>query len=76
MSVQMSEHYSHPSVTASASDNVPDPGILTQASDVKLVTCVLCPEPGLVPAFIMSSHLLKQHQGMVFECAACKVSEG
>ena len=76
MSVQMSEHYSHPSVIASASDNVPDPGILTQASDVKLVTCVLCPEPGLVPAFMMSSHLLKQHQGMVFECAACKVSEG
>ena len=38
-----------------------------------LATCGLCPEPGLVPASLMSRHLLKEHPGMAFECAACKV---
>ena len=46
---------------------------LPGTTDPHLVTCVLCPEPGLVPASMMSYHLLREHQGMAFQCAACKV---
>ena len=39
-----------------------------------LATCRLCPEPGLVPASLMSDHLRRGHTDLTFECAACKVS--
>ena len=49
------------------------PHPLPSLGEPQLVTCVLCPEPGLVPASMMSYHLLREHQGMAFQCAACKV---
>ena len=42
-------------------------------TEPQLVTCVLCPEPGLVPASLMSDHLMREHHEMAFQCAACKV---
>ena len=60
----------------------PQPRLLSPVSNVLtgngnaeplLATCGLCPEPGLVPASLMSGHMLKEHPGMAFECAACKV---
>ena len=60
----------------------PQPRLLSPVSNVltgngnaepPLATCGMCPEPGLVPASLMSGHLLKEHAGMAFECAACKV---
>ena len=52
----------------------PQPGLPCPASsEPRLTTCGLCPEPGLVSASTLSNHLLKEHPGEAFECAACKV---
>ena len=52
----------------STSCHAPGPG-----SQPELATCRLCPEPGLVPASLLSDHLSRDHPGLAFECAACKV---
>ena len=39
-----------------------------------MAVCDLCPEPGLVPAHLLTDHLNKMHHGRAFKCAVCKVS--
>ena len=53
----------------------PPPQPLPSLGEPYLVSCVLCPEPGLVPASMMSAHLLREHQGMAFQSDACKVRD-
>ena len=51
------------------------PAMVSNEPQLAMATCALCPEPGLVPAPLMSAHLNKEHPGMSFECAARKVNK-